>query len=96
MNLAHGITIMSYQNTAAKILSVSAIEMQHASELHVPAHIGINLIPPGTDGPTSSLYGQHASAISSVVRQVQDAGHGWGSFAGLALHDSTYLGSLAS
>jgi hypothetical protein len=95
MQTADGITIMSYQHTAANIVSVSAIEMGHASELRVPAHIGINLIPAGADGPTSSLFGQSAATISKVVGQVQAAGRQWRSFAGLALHDSDYLAGIA-
>jgi hypothetical protein len=96
MRIADGVTIMSYQNTAAKIVAVSAAEMQHASALGVPAHIGINLIPPGSDGPTSSLYGQSAAAISKQIGQVQAAGARWTTFAGLALHDSDYLRGITA
>jgi hypothetical protein len=85
------VTLMSYQDTAARVLQASQAEMSNAAASDTPAYIGVNLGPPGPDGPKASFYGQPVEKVATALSQIEAAGPQWSSFAGISLHDSDHL-----
>ncbi len=91
MRTVASVTLMSYRDSAAAVLTTSRPEMLAAAATRTPAHIGVNLAPPGADGPSSSFYGQSAQDIRAAMAEIEAGGSRWTSFAGLSLHHSDYL-----
>jgi hypothetical protein len=91
MQRVDSVTLMSYRNTAAGVLQASQAEMANAAASHTPAYIGVNLGPPGPDGPTASFYGESADTVRKALTRIEAAGPQWSSYAGISLHDSDHL-----
>ena len=89
-----GITVMAYQDTAAKVLAVSTEELAHAAQLGKYARIGVNVSPPGGDVASSSFWGQPSATILNDAAVINRSGTSWTSFAGIAWQDSESLAQL--
>lgn len=95
MRVVDGITIMAYQSTASRIVAVAATEVEHAAALSRAVHIGVDLTPPGADGPLSTLHRLNARQLRATLRAVDGGLRPASTYQGLALHDYAALAALA-
>ncbi len=86
-----GVTVMAYRDSATTVLAAARTELADAGRAGKPAHIGINIADPGSDGPATSFLGQTPADIQAAVDAIDAAARAWPAFAGVAVHDSTYL-----
>jgi hypothetical protein len=89
-----GIAIMAYRNTAAGVLNLAGPEVVDAGRAGRYAYIGINIAAPGPDGALTSYLGKPAAALQSDVAAITAQALIWPAYAGIAVHDSTFLASL--
>jgi hypothetical protein len=88
------VTIMAYRNTAAAVLTAAAPEVAEAARLHRPAHIGVNVGSPGVDLPSTTMLGLPALVVFAQLHRISVKATLWPGYAGLAVNDSNYLGTL--
>jgi hypothetical protein len=95
MRLVDTVTIMAYQNTWQRVISVVTSELQAAATLGETAVVGVNLAPPAASEPTSSFWGQTAAAFQNSFSMVSTEAASIPGFGGMAIHDADSLKSLS-
>jgi hypothetical protein len=94
LQVADSITLMSYQDSAAKTLAISQPEMTAAADAGKPAWIGVNVMQPSPDDPGSSMWGQAPTVIQACFGQVDQGGSRLPAFAGVAIHEAGSLSRI--
>ncbi|MGY1822031.1 hypothetical protein [Geodermatophilus sp. SYSU D00079] len=85
---------MAYRSRAAAVMSAADRAVELAAEKRVPAWIGVNLVDPGNDSPSTVLAhdgGDPAVELAALEKLV--AMHS--ATVGLAIHDARHLGMVA-
>jgi phage regulator Rha-like protein len=85
---------MAYQDSAEKILTVSAESAQTAERQRKSLSIGINVLKATDDSHASSLYGMTPEQLCQVLKEVADRGAEWPAVTGIALHDAQSIARL--
>lgn len=94
LDVTDSLTLMAYQDTLDKILASSGPQLANAHAAGKTASIGVNLAQPVNDAPTSSLWGQTASAQRDIIAQVAERSSAFAACDGIAIHDATSLAAL--
>jgi hypothetical protein len=94
MRVADSVTLMAYQDSPAKILSLAGPSLLTGARIGKPVYIGVNIADPSPDVPQTSLFGQPRSAVLGGLEEVREKGKGIPCFGGIAIHDAGQLGRL--
>lgn len=88
------ITIMAYQSSPGRVVSVARQELAAAARLHRRAFVGVNIGSPGGDSPLSTFAGQPDAAVRSALASIDRSCAATSACAGTAVHHAADLGRL--